>query len=104
MLGTTLKKASRKLQYADYEDAYKNLEQVSKLFAMTTGLTLKPSEIACLLVCMKISKQRRKEKKDNLVELCVYTDLWQHCLDIQMTLSDTREEKKGDKLEQTMDT
>ena len=59
----------------DYGSPSQNWKHVALIFNAITGYELTPSECALMLVAVKFSREMFNHKRDNLVDVCGYTEI-----------------------------
>lgn len=59
----------------DYSDPIKNFENISKIASVMIGKEITPSECCKVLMAVKLARQSYKHKRDNLVDLCGYSEI-----------------------------
>lgn len=59
----------------DYGDAVESFEVVAEIANAITGLSLTPAQCCKVLLAVKLTRERYNHKRDNLVDLCGYTDI-----------------------------
>lgn len=60
-------------RWASYWDILNNFQDICKILQVNYWLVLKPSDIIKVMIATKISRQKNKHKKDNLVDNINYT-------------------------------
>ena len=64
----------------DYGDPYDDYLLTTKLFKEMTGIDMSPPQGILFMVCVKLSRESRKHKKDNLIDSCGYLGLYEYAL------------------------
>lgn len=68
---------------ADYGDAVENFENISELVHAISGSWV-PPELCCIVhIATKLSRERHRHKRDNLVDLCGYADILERIMEKQ---------------------
>lgn len=60
---------------ADYGDAVESFEKIARLANEMTGLSLTPAQCCKVMMAVKLVRESYSHKRDNLVDLCGYTDI-----------------------------
>lgn len=60
---------------ADYSDAVTNFKRISECASLLTGKKLTSEDCCKVMIAVKLMRERNKHKRDNLVDLCGYTDI-----------------------------
>lgn len=61
---------------ADYGHPLDDFTKTATLFNTLTGANLTPSDVALFMICVKLSREANKHKRDNLVDLCGYAETY----------------------------
>lgn len=67
----------------DYGHPADDFARTAALASIVLGKSLTASDVAAFLVCVKLSRQVNRPKRDNLVDLAGYAETWQMVLDQQ---------------------
>jgi len=59
----------------DYGNARTDYTRTAALFNLITGRDLSPEEGVVFMLCVKLSREAHKHKRDNLVDFCGYAEL-----------------------------
>lgn len=60
---------------ADYGDAVENFKNISRIVSAISGVEV-PPDVCCIVhIATKLSRERHNHKRDNLVDLCGYTEI-----------------------------
>ena len=60
----------------DYGDAVENFDRIAEIFQAMTGRFISAADCALVQMAVKISRERHAHKRDNLVDLCGYADIY----------------------------
>lgn len=60
---------------ADYSDAVTNFKRISECASLLTGKELTSEDCCKVMIAVKLMRERNKHKRDNLVDLCGYSDI-----------------------------
>lgn len=70
---------AQELTSGDRNDAYGDYRveaaRIADLFYGATGLKIRPEHVPLMMICVKLTRERNKHKRDNLVDLAGYTRL-----------------------------
>lgn len=58
--------------YGSAEDSFAH---IAGLWGVYLGMVLNPKDVAMMMILLKIARQRNKNKRDNLVDICGYAAL-----------------------------
>lgn len=61
---------------ADYGHPLDDFTKTATLFNTLTGANLTPCDVALFMVCVKLSREANKHKRDNLVDAAGYLETW----------------------------
>lgn len=64
---------------ADYGDSNENLKRIATI-ATAMGQTIDAEGVVKVLISVKLARQMHKKKRDNLVDLAGYVELWSRLL------------------------
>lgn len=59
---------------ADYGSPLDDFQRTATLFNTLRGTGLTAEDVALFMVCVKLSREANKHKRDNLVDLCGYAE------------------------------
>jgi hypothetical protein len=65
----------RRKEYGPVRDSFQWVADLANV--VLPGKDLSPEDIALLMICVKLARERHSHKRDNLVDLCGYADLLQ---------------------------
>ena len=60
----------------DYGDAVENFDRIAEIYRVLTGKSLSADDCCAVMIAVKLSRERHAHKRDNLVDLCGYADIW----------------------------
>jgi len=60
----------------DYGDAVENFDRIAEIFQVMSGRSISAADCALVQMAVKISRERHAHKRDNLVDLCGYADIY----------------------------
>ena len=61
---------------SDYGDYVKNFEKISEITELLTGRSILAEDCVAVLIAVKLVRESYKHKRDNLVDLCGYAQIW----------------------------
>ena len=76
---TILQEASRLVHSdrgADYGHPLEDFTKTANLFNTLRGTSLTAEDVALFMICVKLSREANKHKRDNLVDLCGYAETY----------------------------
>ena len=79
MSGSILKEAEAAIngpRNKTYGDFRENWERTCALFYQMTGIKLSADEGLMFMLCVKLAREAHSHKRDNLVDLCGYAELF----------------------------
>lgn len=59
----------------DYGDAVESFTRIAKICQTAFDLNISPKDVCCVLMAVKLSREAYRHKRDNLVDLCGYSEL-----------------------------
>ena len=62
-------------RHSDYGDAKESFSRVATIASVMTGKELAPEDCCAVLMAVKLVRESFNHKRDNLVDLCGYTEL-----------------------------
>lgn len=62
-------------RHSDYGDARESFGRVATIASVMTGKELSPEDCCAVLMAVKLVRESFNHKRDNLVDLCGYTEL-----------------------------
>ena len=62
-------------RHSDYGDAKESFSRIATIASVMTGKELAPEDCCAVLMAVKLVRESFKHKRDNLVDLCGYTEL-----------------------------
>lgn len=67
----------------DYGDPVDDFSRVSQLFEVMTGVHVSPDQVPLFMLAVKLSRERHRSKRDNLVDAIGYLSCRAHVLERQ---------------------
>lgn len=59
-------------RHEDYGAAYKEAQRFAQMCEAATGLPIKPEHYHIIMICIKLVRERNRQKRDNLVDIAGY--------------------------------
>jgi hypothetical protein len=75
----------------DYGHPLPNHERIAEIWSAILGVKVSPEDVVLCMIGMKIARQKNKDKRDNLVDICGYV----RCLEMFEPERKRRESKKS---------
>lgn len=60
---------------ADYADPKENFERIAKIVSIATNKNITPSDIATVMITIKLLRENNKHKRDNCVDGAAYFEI-----------------------------
>ena len=67
-----------------YGDSNRMLLKTRDLFRVLTGKNMLRSDIAMIMICLKLARESFQHKEDNLIDLCGYADIYHRAVDLEI--------------------
>jgi len=77
-------------RHEDYGHPFKDFSKTARLWSVVLGVDVTPEQVALCMVCLKISRELHRPKRDNIVDAAGYLGT------LEMVLDYRKASKEGD--------